>query len=132
MARPRKAKRILPPLDPTMIESGLLASIQSVADLPISGDEKKQRAIAAFGKWLDDKLKLPWYLEPFDGPAITAILSLLSWLIGGWMESVYLRWKASQPVGVGLTTDKLVEIATDAAIMASEQASKPKAKKARE
>lgn len=133
MARPRKQRRILPPLDPVAIESALLSAIEGVDHLDVPGDEKKARAIAAFAKWLDKQIKLPWYLEPFDGPAIKAALTMLHWLVGGWMESVFQRWKAKQSVGAALAADKLVDIAVSAAESAAvaAEASVAKPKKAK-
>lgn len=107
MARPRKDIRLFPELDPSLVEAKLLEFIEAAeVQAGLSGSDKKAYAKKRFGKWLDDVIRLPWYLEPFDGLAINLALNVVDWLIGGWMESVFTRWKAAKAATVVVEEDK--------------------------
>ncbi len=96
----RKSVRPLPVLDHSAIESKMLALVIEVESAKLSGPEKKKVVIERLAEWFDDALKLPWYLEPFDKAVAKVVLSAVYWIVGGWLESVFQRWKAKLPAAV--------------------------------
>lgn len=56
----------------------------------LSGEQKKRAVTKAAIKWLDEKIKLPGLWELLSDVVIHAG----AWLLSGWIESIYLRWKS--------------------------------------
>jgi hypothetical protein len=75
----------------------MLALVIEVESQKLTGPEKKKVVISRLAQWFDDALKLPWYLEPFDKAVAKFVLTAVYWVIGGWLESVFQRWKAKLP-----------------------------------
>lgn len=93
----RKLSRPLPAIDHSAIERKMLELVIEVESAKVSGPEKKIIVINRLAQWFDDAVKLPWYLEPFDKPIAKVVLTAVYWIIGGWLESVFQRWKAKLP-----------------------------------
>ena len=96
----RKALRPLPAIDFGSVESKMVELIEKVEPKKLAGADKKKVVIEHLAQWFDDALKLPWYLEPFDKLVAKAVLGGVYWIVGGWLESVFQRWKAKLPSDV--------------------------------
>ncbi len=61
------------------------------------GGDKRNFAIKELARWLDDAIKLPWFLELIDGPAFYIAAMLLGPHIEAAFEKIFKKKPAADP-----------------------------------